>query len=110
MSSCITCISYISYSFGDTIESDLIAANNNGDLILVACGKYIVAKEKAHNKMINCLKITELFQNKILIITAGEDETIKIWDTKFNMMNEITLRKTGFFDDLPGPDFRNVSA
>ena len=33
--------------------------------------------------MINCLKITEFF-NRIYIITSGEDEFIKIWDTKFN--------------------------
>lgn len=47
------------------------------------CGKYIVMKDKAHNKMINCLKIIELFQDKVLIITAGEDEMIKIWDTRY---------------------------
>ncbi|EGR31153.1 hypothetical protein IMG5_116830 [Ichthyophthirius multifiliis] len=105
---CITCIGYISYSLGDQIESDIIAGNNNGDLILVACGKYIIAKEKAHLKMINCLKITELFQDKVLIITSGEDEFVKIWDTKFNMINEINIRKTGLFSDVPFS--RNLSA
>ena len=39
--------------------------------------------------MINCLKITELFKDKILIITGGEDEFVKIWDTKFNLVSEI---------------------
>ena len=58
--------------------------------------------------MINCLKITELFQDKVLIITSGEDELIKIWDTKFNMINEISIRKTGFFNDIPFT--RNLSA
>ena len=58
---CVTCLAYISYSLGDKIESDIIAANNNGDLILVTCSKYIIVKEKAHLKMINCLKIIELF-------------------------------------------------
>lgn len=58
--------------------------NNFGDLALVTCGKYILAKPKAHNKMINCLKVTEAFKNNVIIITAGEDEMIKFWDTKFN--------------------------
>lgn len=31
--------------------------------------------------MINVIKIIELFKDKVLIITAGEDEWIKIWDT-----------------------------
>jgi len=67
----VTCLAFLSYILGDQIESDIIAANNYGDLILVACGKYIVAKEKAHDGMINCIKISELFKDKIMIITAG---------------------------------------
>jgi WD40 repeat protein len=63
-----------------------------GNLILVSCGKHIVAKEMAHSKEINCLKITELFKDKIIIITAGEDEYIRIWDTKFLLVNQIYLR------------------
>lgn len=98
---CISCIAFISYSFGDQIESDIIAGNNNGDLVLVTCGKYIIIKEKAHTKMINCLKIFEVFSDKVLILTAGEDEQIKIWDTRFNLVNEINIRKnTGYFSDI----------
>lgn len=48
--------------------------------------------------MINCLKISEILNDKVVIITAGEDEFIKIWDTKFNLINEFNLRKTGFFE------------
>jgi hypothetical protein len=32
-----------------------------GDLGLVAHGKYITVKAKAHQKMINCIKITEIY-------------------------------------------------
>lgn len=28
----------------------------------------------------------------MLIITAGEDELIKIWDTKFELINEIRIK------------------
>lgn len=94
-------MAYISYVLGDQIESDIIAANNAGDLLLVTCGKHIVARERAHQKMINCLKIAELFKDKILVLTAGEDEFVRVWDTKFNLVNEIALRKTGLFHDLP---------
>ncbi len=51
--------------------------------------------------MINCLKIFEVFSDKVLIITAGEDETVKIWDTRFNLVNVIDIRKnTGFYSDI----------
>ena len=48
--------------------------------------------------MINCLKISEILGDKVVIITSGEDEYIKIWDTKFNLINEFNIRKTGFFE------------
>ncbi|CAD8183513.1 unnamed protein product [Paramecium pentaurelia] len=105
----ITCLSYISYLLSDKIESDIIVGNNFGDLALVSCGKYIVVKERAHQKMINCLKISEILGDKVVIITCGEDEYIKIWDTKFNLINEFNIRKTGFFQDGT-PAIRNLSA
>ena len=77
--------------------------NNFGELALVACGKYIVVKERAHDKMINCLKISEILTDKVVIITSGEDEFIRIWDTKFNLINEFNIRKTGFFEGIAGP-------
>ena len=49
--------------------------------------------------MINCIKVFEAFHKKILIITAGEDEMIYIWDTKFNKINQIQLSNLRFFDD-----------
>jgi hypothetical protein len=67
---------------------------------LVACGKYIVVNERAHSKMINCIKITEILTDKVVIITSSEDECVKIWDTKFNLISEFNLRKTGFFEGI----------
>lgn len=54
---CITCVDYISYHMNENIDYDIIAGNNFGDLILITCNKYIVARNKAHLKMINCIKI-----------------------------------------------------
>lgn len=42
--------------------------------------------------MINVLRICEILDSKIVIITAGEDEHIRLWDTKFNLTNEFNLR------------------
>lgn len=59
--------------------------------------------------MINVLKIIELFKDKVLIITAGEDEYIRIWDTQFSLISEISIRKnTGSYHESPSS--LNVSA
>jgi WD40 repeat protein len=107
--SVITCLAHISYSLGDQIESDVIAGNSQGDLLLITCGKYVVVRERAHARMINCLKIMEMLSDKILIITAGEDECIRLWDTRFTLVSEIAVRRsTGFFTEVS--DTVNLSA
>jgi WD40 repeat protein len=49
----------------------------------VTCGKYMTLKKQAHSRMINCLKITDVLHDKLLVVTSGEDELIKFWDTSF---------------------------
>ncbi|KAL4455920.1 hypothetical protein ABPG73_008674 [Tetrahymena malaccensis] len=112
---CITCVDYISYYINESIDYDIIAGNNFGDLILITCNKYVVARNKAHLKMINCIKIFKAFEEHILIITAGEDELIKIWDTKFNLINEIKIKQIPEFSYLSSSqtntkDLKNLSA
>jgi len=34
-------------------------------------------------------------EDKIIIISGGEDEKIKIWDSKFKLKSEINLRNIG---------------
>ena len=50
--------------------------------------------------MINVLRICEILNNKLVIITAGEDECIKLWDTKFKLINEFNIRKAGLYDKI----------
>jgi len=46
--------------------------------------------------MINCIKIVQAFEDNLIIITAGDDEMIHIWDTNFNKINSIQLRSLIF--------------
>lgn len=45
--------------------------------------------------MINYLKITDALYDKLVIITAGEDETIKFWDTELNLISEWPIKQSG---------------
>jgi hypothetical protein len=49
--------------------------------------------------MINVLRVCEL-AGKLVIITAGEDECLKIWDTKFNLVHEFNIRKAGLYEKV----------
>ena len=41
---------------------------------MIATGSQFVVKSEAHDKMINCMKVLEIFNEKFYLITTGEDE------------------------------------
>lgn len=75
------------------VGSDIIVGDNVGNIGLVTAGRYHHLKEKAHAKMINCIKVTELLAEDLLILTSGQDETVKFWDTSFNLLYDIKIRE-----------------
>ena len=95
----ITCVKYIYYMLQGEVQTDIVVGTNQGDLGLVCKGKYLVARETAHKKMINCIRITDVFRKvvmvstqQLIIITAGEDEFIKFFDSSFQIKHELNLR------------------
>jgi acylphosphatase len=70
----------MSYQYTHSINCDLICGNNSGQIAVVSKGYFNIVKEQAHNKQINCIKIVNLKNSKIIIITCGEDDHINIWD------------------------------
>lgn len=89
----LVCMSYIYYLLGDEVITDLVLGNSFGDIGLVTCKKYIIMKKGAHSGMINCLKITDTLSDKLTIVTAGQDELIKFWDTSFKLIKTYNIRK-----------------
>ena len=85
---------------GHDIESDLIVGSSLGDLGLITRGKYINVKPGAHSKMINCIRVSDCIPEKTIIISTGEDEYIRFWDTAFNLLHETNIRRTGYFNDI----------
>jgi len=58
--------------------------------------------------MINCLKVVDILDQKVIVVTAGEDEYIRVWDTRFELIKSIYLKKINFLDDVH--QSRNISA
>ena len=89
----LVCLTYIYYLLGDEVITDLVIGNSYGDIGLVTCEKYIIMKKEAHRGMINCLRITDTLSDKLVVVTAGEDEMVKFWDTSFKLIKSYDLRK-----------------
>jgi WD40 repeat protein len=119
----ITCINYIYYFVGSKIVSDLIVGTNFGDIGLITGGNYFMLRKTAHRRMINCIKVTDVIRNRVVIITASEDENIRLWNFSFNKpmgdrgnnkpLGEISLRsllKTVLNKNEDIAQSRNLSA
>ena len=87
-----TCLDFLDYEIGTTIETDIILGSNFGDISGISCNKYFVIIKDAHNGSVNCIKITDNIKDKkYLVITAGEDGIIKIWDQTYNILSKIDV-------------------
>mmetsp|Transcript_9178 Transcript_9178/g.8080 ORF Transcript_9178/g.8080 Transcript_9178/m.8080 type:complete len:293 (+) Transcript_9178:674-1552(+) len=93
----ITCFSYINYQIGKNYQSDIIVGDNFGTVGLVSGGKYYPLKKEAHAAMINCIKVSDALGDKNVIITAGEDEFLKIWNINMELVHEVNLREQQVF-------------
>jgi len=78
--------------FGNHVESDVITGSRAGEIGIFICGKYIATKANAHTGSIVCLRITELFGYKRVLISGGSEGIIKIWDIKLNELSRRDIR------------------
>ena len=86
-------VSFLSYNLQSSLQSDLICGTNTGDISVISCkGEYQPMKQLAHpHRLINCIKVVDVNDMKVIIISAGEDECIRIWDSRFELLNCINL-------------------
>lgn len=47
----------------DKLNANIICGNNFGDLGLITKNKYIIIQKNAHDKLINVIKISEIYDN-----------------------------------------------
>ena len=47
----------------EKMNANIVCGNNFGDLGLITKNKYIQIKKKAHEKLINVIKISEIYDN-----------------------------------------------
>ncbi len=93
----ITALTYFYYLLGNEVDEDFILGTENGDIGLLTFGKYKEIHPNAHEKQINCLKITDMFNKVIVIISAGDDMMIKFWNARLEIINVVNLRNCKFF-------------
>jgi WD40 repeat protein len=92
----VTCLIYLSFKTSMHEETNILTANNFGDLGVIAEGNYYCTKKTAHKKMINSLIICNSYDT--FIVTGGEDEFIKVWNTSFELLAEFNLRTSNIVE------------
>jgi len=75
----LMCFDFISYRMGNSVESDIYFGSSKGTISLYTTHKHFFMKEKAHLGSINCIRITDIFNQTVCVMTVGEDGFLKIW-------------------------------
>lgn len=85
-----TCVDFLDYVLNNKIETDILIGSTFGDISAITCNKYVVIKSGLHDGAINCIKVTDLIiEKKYVVITAGEDGLVKIFDQKLQEIKTI---------------------
>jgi WD40 repeat protein len=96
---CITVCQYFYYLLGEKLDTDFIIGTADGDIGIVAFGNYKFAQQ-GHSKQVNAIRVTDVMQNIVIIISAGEDGLIKFWNTKFELISQMDLHSQSFSLDV----------
>jgi len=88
---------------GNAIESDIYIGSDRGTISCYTSEKHIFLVKKAHDGIINCIKVTDMIGLRVL--TCGEDAMIKIWDPSITLIQQIDLRVVN-----PLPDLNNQAS
>ena len=63
------CMDYINHRMGNSVESDVYIGSNKGTISCYTSDKHIFLVRKAHEGAINCIKVTDIDQYSIRVIT-----------------------------------------
>ena len=87
----ITAICYFYYLLGNEADHDFMLGTASGAIGLLTFGKYKEIHKNAHFGQINCLKITDMLNKVVVIISAGEDGLIKFWNARIEIIKVLNL-------------------
>ena len=87
----ISAVIYFYYLLGDEVDHDYIIGRADGSLGLVTFGKYKTIHPKAHQGKINIINITDIMNDVLIILSAGEDQTICFWDSRLELIKKLNL-------------------
>lgn len=88
----ITCMAYFSYYCEGRTREDIIVGTSIGSIGVISGSKLYLIESAYHTKMVNCIRVAYI-EDALVILTAGMDDLIKIFDHNFRQLLTINVRK-----------------
>lgn len=88
----ITCMAYLCYHCEGRPKQDIVIGTSIGSIGVISGNKLYLIDGAFHMKMVNCIRVAYI-ENSLVILTAGMDDLIKIFDQQFRQLLTINVRK-----------------
>jgi hypothetical protein len=85
-------MAYFSYYCEGETREDIIIGTSIGSIGVISGNKLYLIEGAYHTKMVNCIRVAYI-ENSLVILTAGMDDLIKIFDQNFRQLLTINVRK-----------------
>ena len=89
----VTCLEIVTFKVAKGNAQEVLVGTNTGDLVLVSKKGVQQGKEGAHSGSVNTVKMSCSLGQTIILISSGEDETVKLWSGGFEVIKVLDLRR-----------------
>lgn len=108
--SMMLCMDFLIYSLvNPACDVDIYIGTSGGHIGILSSHQYErLTVYPAHTGAINCIKVTRLLYSPVCIITAGDDNLVKLWDLGINTIGLINVCSLDIYKN-PSSNVNNES-
>lgn len=94
-----TCMDFIQYTSASVRVSNAFIGSSLGDIGVLSGSKFSLIQHMTHDGAVNVIKVSRVLLKPFCILTAGDDNKIKIWDSLMGCLASIPVSGFDFYKD-----------
>ncbi len=102
--SIIMCMDFLTYMLGDVQAADVYLGTSGGEVAILVSHQFEkLSAEPLHSGAINCIKMTKQLGLPACIVTAGDDNVVKISDLSMKVLCAVNVPELDIYRTVSDP-------